>query len=171
MVLLHPGYFFLYISYLWVILFLVCRYIQIFINMFMNVIYMFTAICWCTSYNIILGCTPFWEDCYAYFLYIIFNAIVATLIDLHSKKLINISLFELFVTCIETHISVPILSISHLFISIIKCFFGFLLLGQIFTLNLQHSKTCSKHHLYTIFNKISSFYASSLATRWSNVWH
>ena len=81
---------------------------------------MFTEIGWCTSYDLLLGCNKSWESCHAYFLYIICYTIVAILADLHSKKWINISLFELVVTCIETHIFVPSFSIYHVFISIIK---------------------------------------------------
>ena len=52
----------------------------------------------------------------------------------------NVPLFELVVTYIETHIFVPSFSISHIFISVIKFFCCFLLLGKMFTLNLQNSK-------------------------------
>ena len=72
------------------------------------------------------------------------------------KQWINIYLFELFVTCIETHILVPNVSIYHIFISIIK-FFCLLLLEKIPNLNLQHSKKYIQHNIYTIFKKISSF--------------
>ena len=66
-------------------------------------------------------------------------------------------MFELVVTCIEAHIFVTNCSISHIFISIIKLFYFFLLLGQLFTWNLQHSKTRIQHHLYTTFDKIFFF--------------
>ena len=82
--------------------------------------------------------------------------IVAILINLSSQKWINISLFELVVTCIETHELLPNLSISHIFLCVIFLF-CFLLLVKIFTLSLQHSKKCIQHHLYTNFGNISSF--------------
>ena len=138
------------------ILILYCHYIRIWINMFVNIISMFTAICWCTSYYLV-------EVCHTYFLYMICCAIFTILIELHSKNCINTSFFELVFTCIETPIFVPSFSISHVFISIIN-FYVFLLLGNIFTLNIQHSNTCNQHHLYTIFEKYPVFNASSLDT-------
>ena len=57
---------------------------------------MFTVICWCTSYNMLLGCTKSWEACHAYFLFIICYYIVVIFIDMNFQKWINISLFELF---------------------------------------------------------------------------
>ena len=155
MSILHLGNFFLYLSYVWVILPLYFRYIHNCINMFVNVIYMFLVICWCTSYYLLLVVTPSWESCHAYFLYIIFYSVVAILVDLFSQKRINIPLFELVVTCIETHILVTNFSISHKFPSVIICFFCFLLLGHIFPLNIQQSKICIQHNLYTIFDKMS----------------
>ena len=88
--------------------------------MFVIVISMFTAICWCNSYNLILGCTPSGEGYNTYFLYMIYYAIVAVFTELHSQKWIRISLFELVVTCIETHIFVISFSISHVYISIVN---------------------------------------------------
>ena len=110
---------FLYISYVWVIITLYCRYIHNFINMFVNVISMFTAIHWCNSYYLLLGCAPSWEAFHAYFLCIICYFIVSILIDLNSQNWIHIYLFELFFTFIKTHILVPNFSISHIFPSII----------------------------------------------------
>ena len=68
----------------------------------------------------LLGWATYWESFHAYSLYIICYSVVVILIDPYSQKCINISLFELVVTGIETHIFVPNLSISHVFISIIK---------------------------------------------------
>ena len=68
--------------------------------MFLNVISMFTAICWCTSYAIILGCNKYREAFNPYFLYMVFHSIVAILIDLNSQKLIDISFFQLVATYI-----------------------------------------------------------------------
>ena len=90
-------------------------------------------------------------------MYIICHSIVAILVDLHSQLWINISLFELVVAYIETHIFVPDCSISHVFISIITFFCCFFLLGKIITLNLQYSKTCNQQHIYSYFEQISSF--------------
>ena len=115
-------YFVLYLSYAWVIPPLHYCYICDCINMFVNVISMVNAICLCTSCVLLLGFGASWESCNTYFLYIICYSVVVILIDLHSKNWINISLFELFFTCIETHIFVPSISISHIFISIIKFF-------------------------------------------------
>ena len=157
MVVLCIGYLFLYIYYVWVIIPLRCCYILICIYMFVNVISIFTEICWCSSYNVILGCTTSWEYCHAYVLYILCYPIFFVLVDLHSQKCIDISLFELVVTCIETHIFVPSLSISRVFISIIKNLCFLLLLGKLFALNIQHSKICNQYHLYTIFEQIPSF--------------
>ena len=97
--------------------------------MFVNVISMVTAIFWCTSYDMILGFTPSWEDCHSYFLHMVFIANVSILIYMHSQKCIKFSLFELVVTCIGTRIFVPSLSISHIFISILKFFMLFITLG------------------------------------------
>ena len=57
-----------YLPYVWVILPLYCRYILNFINFFVNVIYMFTEICWCTSYDMLLSFIPSWEACHEYFM-------------------------------------------------------------------------------------------------------
>ena len=86
-----------------------------------------------------------------------FYAIVAILIDLYSQKSANISLFQLVVTFIETYIFVPSFSISNLFMSIIKVFCCLLLLGKLFTLNIQHSKICNQHHIDTIIDQVTSF--------------
>ena len=52
-----------------------------------------------------------------------------------------------------------------------KVFCCLLLLGQIFTLIIQHSNRCNQNHIYTIFKKISSFCGSSLSTFRYNEWH
>ena len=126
-------YFVLYLFCAWVIKPLHNSYICICINKFVNIIYMFNAICLCTSYDLLLGCTPDWEYCHAYLLYIIFCSIVSILVDLHSQKWIDISMFELVVTCIEAHIFVPSFSISYILISTIMFFCCFLLLEKLFT--------------------------------------
>ena len=51
----------------------------------MNVIYMVTAVCLCTSYDLLLCCATSWESYHAYLLYIICYAIFAILVDLHSQ--------------------------------------------------------------------------------------
>ena len=157
LVLLHLDYFVLYLSYVLVIIPLYFHYIRILINLFANVTYMFTAIYCCILYYMLLVCTPYLKAFNSHLMYMICYIIVAILIDLHPKKWINTYLFELVVTCIETHILVPNFSIFHRFISIIIFFCSFLLLGHIFALNFQHSKTCIQHHLYTIFEKIPRF--------------
>ena len=125
-----------------------------FINFFVKVISMVTAICLCTSYDLILGCATSWEYCHAYLLYIICYASFAILVDLHSQKLINIYFIGLVVTFTETHIFVHSFSISHIFISTLKFFcFSLLLLGKLFTWNLQHSEPHIQHHLYTKFDQ------------------
>ena len=70
------------------------------------------------------------------------------------KNHIKTLLFELVVTYIKTHIFVPNLSISHIFISILKFFYCFLILGQLFTWNIQPCTTLIQHQPYTIFEKI-----------------
>ena len=64
------------------------------------------------------------------FLYMIFYFILSILIDLHSKKWIKIYLFQLVVKCIKTYILVPNLSISHIFLSIIKFLLLFITLRE-----------------------------------------
>ena len=82
-------------------------------------IYMFNAIRWFTSYDLLIGYTLSWEYFHTYFLYMVCYSIVAILVDIHSQKWINISLFGLVSKFIETHISVPSFSIHHLLIFII----------------------------------------------------
>ena len=122
----------------------------------MNVVSIFTLICWYPSYDLILGCTTYCDAWYEYFLYMLCYAVFTVVVNLYLQQWINISLFELVVICIEPHILVPNFSISHIFPSVIKCFCCFSLLGRLFTSNIQHSKTCIQHHFYTIFEKISS---------------
>ena len=52
---------------------------------------------------------------------------------------------------------VPTFSIYHVFISILKFFCCLLLLGNIFTLNLQQYKIFNHSYLYSIFEHISMF--------------
>ena len=54
-----PWYFVLYLSFVWIIPPLRHCYICVCINMFLNVIYMVTVICLCTSYNPLLGCATY----------------------------------------------------------------------------------------------------------------
>ena len=119
---------------------------------------MVTEIYLCTSYDLLLGCATSWESCHAYVMYIICYLVVVILVDLHSQKWINTSLFGLVVTCIEKYSFVPGFSISHIFISILIFFCCFsLILGQLVTLNILHPNKCIQHNIYTIFEKISSF--------------
>ena len=115
-------YFVLYLSCVWVIPSLHRCYICVCINMLVNVISIAIVVFLCTSYDLILGCATYWESCHAFFLYIICYSIFIIIVYLHSQKWINISLFQLVVTCIETHKFVPSFSISHIFISNIKLF-------------------------------------------------
>ena len=111
-------YFAIYLSYSWVILPLYHFYRCVCIDIFVNVLPMVTEICLGTSYNKLFGCSTYLESCHTYFLY---NNLL-----LHCRrprwlaltKCINILLFELVLTYIETHIFVPIFSISHIFIFI-----------------------------------------------------
>ena len=151
-------YFVIYLSCAWVIPPLRHCYICVCINIFVNVICLVTEIFFCTSYYRLLGCSTYWEQCHKYFLCIICYSIVFILVDLHSQNWINTPLFELIVTCIETHIFVTNFSISHILISIIKLLYCFtLIFGQIFTFNILHPNTCIQHNIYTIFEQISSF--------------
>ena len=102
-------------------------------DFFVNFISMVTAICLCTSYYLLHGCTTYRESCHEFLLFIVCYAIFAILVELNSQYWINIYLFGLVSTCIEENIFVPSCSISHLFISIIKFFCCFLLLGKLFT--------------------------------------
>ena len=163
LVVLHLGILFLFISCECVIPQLHHCYICVCINIFVNVIFMVTEICLCTSYKPLLGCAKSWESCCAYFLCMIFYSIVVILVDLNSQEWINILLFELVVTWIEANIFVPSGSISHIFISIIKLFCCFLLLGQLLTWNLQHSKT---HIPIDIFRKEHLWYFTDILHWW-----
>ena len=58
-----------YNSYYYFVLYLSCTcvvpplrhcYLYVYINVFVNVISMVTAICLCTSYDLLLGCTTYW---------------------------------------------------------------------------------------------------------------
>ena len=113
-----------YTSYWYFVLYLPCAwfvpplrhcYICVFIHLYVNVIYMVTAICLCTSYNLLLGCAISWKYCHAYLLYIICYEFFTILVNLHSQKWINIYLLELVVTYIEAHIFVPSFSITDTF--------------------------------------------------------
>ena len=78
-------YFALYLSSAYVIPPLRHGYICFYINIFVNVIPMVTAIYLCTSYDPLLGCATYWELCHAYFLYIICRSVFFILLDLHSQ--------------------------------------------------------------------------------------
>ena len=123
-----PWYFFPYFSCAWVIPPLRHCYICDGINMFVNVTYMVTAICFFTLYDKLLGCATSWESCHAYLLYIGCYDIFIILVDLHSQYWIKISLFKLVVKGTEIPIFLPNISISHLFISIktFNCYFSLL---------------------------------------------
>ena len=126
-------YFVLQLPCVWVFPPLLYCYIYVCINFFVNVIYMDTLIYVCTSYDLLLCCSTYWEYFHSYCLYMICYAIFDILVDLHSQLWIHKYFFELVVTCIEAHIFFPSFSISNLFISIIIFFCCFLLLGQLFT--------------------------------------
>ena len=150
-------YFFLYLSCSWVITPLHHCYICVCINIFLNVIYMVTAIGLCTSYDMILGCATSWASYHAYLLYIIGYFIsLSSLICMHNSGL-TYRCLNYMSHALKTHIFVPCLSISHIFISIIKFFRCLLLLGQIFNWNLQHSEPHIQHHIHTILDKINIF--------------
>ena len=92
--LLHLVNFVLHLLCVRVVLPLYCLYICVFMDMFVNVMSVFTEICLHTLYHIILGCNPYWDNCNLYFLYMIHSATVTILIDLHLLWFINTSLFE-----------------------------------------------------------------------------
>ena len=127
---------------------------------------MFAMVYWFTSYDMLLGCTPSSKACHTCFFCMICYTIVAIFIGLHEQKWINKSGFELFFTCIESHIFVPDFSISHIFLSIIKFFCCLLVLGQPFTVNIEHSNKCIQHNLYTIFEKIYSLFFFIFSHTW-----
>ena len=126
-------YFVLYLSGAYVSPPLPHCYICVCINMFVNIISMDTAICLCTFCSLLLVCATSWASCHAYFLYIIGYSIVVILIDLYSQNCIDTLFSELVITCVKTHIFVPTLSISHIFIFIVIVFCFLLLLGKLFT--------------------------------------
>ena len=130
---------------------------------------MINLICWCNSYDMILGCVPYWETYHTYLLYIICCSIVAILVHLHSQWLINISLFELVVTYIEAHIFFSSLTISHIVIYIIKKVCCYLLLCHFFTLNIQAIRHVSTIIFIPSLRKYPVFHASCLATHRSNM--
>ena len=110
---------------------------------------MFIEICSCTLYNLLFGCNQCWEDCREYLLYMIYYATVTILIYLHPQYFLNTSLLDftnLVDICIETHILIPNLSISHIFIYIYFKICCFLLLHQLFTFNPKYSNKCNQHH-------------------------
>ena len=76
---------------------------------------------------------------------------------IHNSWFTPLFVYPLVFTCIETHVFIPDFLVSHIFVSILKFSFGLLLFGQIFTFHLQHSNIWIQHHIYTIFEKISSF--------------
>ena len=77
--------FFPYRSRAWVTPKLRHFYLCVCMNMFANVIFMVNAICLCTSYDMLLGCTKYWESCHAYLLHIIRCSIASTIVDLNSQ--------------------------------------------------------------------------------------
>ena len=140
----------IYISYVWFILTLRLNSIFVFINTSVNSIPVSTLICLYNSYFLLLCCALYWEGCHAYFLDIICFVTAAVIVDLHPQKWINTSLFV-------THIFPTNFSVFHIFISIFEFFCFSLVVWKLFNLNLQHSKTCNQHHVYTIFKKIDIF--------------
>ena len=58
---------------------------EFFINTFVNVISMFTAICLCNQYDLLLGCTTYLESCNTNFVYMVCYATVFIIIELNPK--------------------------------------------------------------------------------------
>ena len=143
-----------YISCVWVILLLNFCYICVCINIFVNVISVFTAICLHNLQNIPIACTQSWRSFPC-----IFPVYSLICLCCHPhwtsfKKVYYhpfVWIYHLFVTWIGTHRFVINLSIFNIVISILKFFCFLLLLGQLFTLNLQHYNTCNQNQIYTIF--------------------
>ena len=121
--------------------------------------------------------TNFYSDIFVYFTwytpwlyYVLGNHLVVYtswfIIPLLPSSLTCINNYGLTHTCLDlplfwhmhwiTYINSNFLDISYIYLSF-KVFCYFLLLGQIFTFNPQHSKTCNQHHIYTIFDKVSIF--------------
>ena len=67
---------------------------------------MVTVICFCTSYEMILGFTMSWEYCCSYLIFMICYANVVIPIDLHSQSGLTpiFWIYPLVVMCIETRI-------------------------------------------------------------------
>ena len=123
---------------------------------------MFNEICLCTLHYLLLGSNSSWVSLSCIFTDLLCHCYhnfwtSFTIWDWHLFLII----YHLVVTCIERHIFVPNLSMSCIFISILKFFCCFLILCNWSTFNIQHSKTF-KNHIYTIFEKIYSFYDFSL---------
>ena len=106
--------------------------------MFVNIICMFTEICLCTLHDLLLDITTYWGILLRIFIDLLFHCFYphwtsSTIVD--SKTLFWI--YHLVVTCIETYILVPNLSIYHIFISILKSYLHYLLENiQFFMLSL-----------------------------------
>ena len=103
-----------------------------------------------------------------YCIWLLMPFLISSFIYIHNS---GVFFLHLVVTCIEAHIFAPGFSIPHIFISIIRLFYCFILLGQMLTWDIQHSTTHIQHHLCTNFDQISSFHLSHLATHSSNPWH
>ena len=87
---------------------------------------MFTVICLHTSYDLLLGCTPSWEDCHAYLLYIILMALLPSSLKLINKNgLTTICLNLPFSWHMHWNTSFFLsFSISHIFSFLLRFLFG-----------------------------------------------
>ena len=152
-------FFVLYLSCDLFIILLHCRCIYVCINTFVNIIFMFIAIYLRILYDLLLGCTTSWKYCRIYFLYMIYSTIVSPyqLAFIHYIWLAPIfKFYHLVIASIETHWFVPNSSIYHIFCSPLF-FCCLIILGKLYTFNIQHSKTYNQHHIYFVFDQISCY--------------
>ena len=139
MVVINIGSFVLYLSCEWVIIPPCCCYIWVWINMFVNIISMFTTIFLCTLHDLIISSTPYWGNLLLKCTDLLFHCCHPNWL---TYKIDYWNLFfwiyHLFVTCIEKNMLVPNFSIYHIFISILKFFCCFVLLMDLWTFNFKH---------------------------------
>ena len=84
---------------------------------------------------------------------------------IHKSVLTLICLMLPFICCIHwnTYLCSYFLKISYIYFCF-KVFCCLLLLVGLFTFHLQHSNTCNQHHIYNIFEKISSCHDFNIFT-------
>ena len=105
--------------------------------MFVHNISMFTALSLHNLQDLIFGCTPYWVIYSCIFTDLLFHCChpfwtASSTVDWH----LFVCIFHVVPTCIETHTLITNISISHIFIYILNCFYCFLLIWQLLTIYL-----------------------------------